>query len=235
MRSVYVLILIGLAVFVLPSLSSAELRRIVHPDGRVEFTNVGVGTGRPAAPRTKAVYSYRASNGVWTFSDRRPSAGVRFEMIRLDCYACQIDSTVNWHNTRLFTSQYQAEIEREAQRFQVDPALVRAVIHAESAFNPQAISPRGAQGLMQLMPTTATELGVSNAMDVEQNIYGGVKYLAQMLARFNGDLTLATAAYNAGPGAVRQYNGVPPFAETKAYTERVAILHKRYQQLASAR
>jgi soluble lytic murein transglycosylase-like protein len=227
----YILTVLAAGLLISPhSLASSELRRIVHPDGRVEFTNVGPTASRRGATPTKAVYSYRDRFGVWTFSDQKPEKGIRYELIRVDCYACQLDSSVNWHNTQLFADRYREQIEREAKHFDVDPALVRAVIHAESAFNPKAVSPRGAQGLMQLMPPTAEELGIRNALDVDQNIHGGVKYLATLLKRFDGDTTLATAAYNAGPGAVHQYDGVPPFAETKAYTERVAILHQRYRQ-----
>lgn len=102
-------------------------------------------------------------------------------------------------------------------------------MHAESAFNPNAVSHKGAQGLMQLMPGTAKELGVQDALIPSQNIAGGAKYIAQLLKRFNGNIQLATAAYNAGPGAVKKYNGVPPYIETEVYAERVGILHKRYQ------
>ncbi|WP_300497719.1 lytic transglycosylase domain-containing protein, partial [uncultured Methylophaga sp.] len=108
--------------------------------------------------------------------------------------------------------------------------LVRAVIHAESAFNAKALSKKGAQGLMQLMPGTAKDLGVTNAFDVQQNIEGGVKYLAGLLNTFDGDIKLATAAYNAGPGAVKRFKGIPPYAETEVYVERVGILHQRYGQ-----
>lgn len=220
--------------------ADSGIRRIVHPDGRVEFTNVGSGAGsavnvtpaKPAAQvRSQNIYTYRSPSGTLSFTDQRPTSGVAYEIRRFECFACSPRSTVNWHTTQLFTDRFSAEIEREARRFNVDPALVRAVIHAESAFNPQAISPKGAQGLMQLMPPTASDLGVSNAMDISQNIYGGVKYLSWMLERFNGDIRLATAAYNAGPGAVQRYGGIPPFAETQAYTERVAILHQRYRQM----
>ena len=114
-------------------------------------------------------------------------------------------------------------------KHQVDPALIRAVIHAESAFNVNALSSKGAQGLMQLMPGTAKDMGVTNAFDARQNIEGGVKYLARLMATFNGDVQLATAAYNAGPGNVKRYNGIPPYAETEVYVERVSILYQRYQ------
>ncbi|MCR6700705.1 MAG: lytic transglycosylase domain-containing protein [Dokdonella sp.] len=101
-------------------------------------------------------------------------------------------------------------------------------MHAESAFNPLALSHKGAQGLMQLMPGTAGDLGVVDAFDIGENIRGGARYLAQMLKSFNGDERLATAAYNAGPGAVQKHGGVPPYAETKLYVERVATLRERY-------
>ena len=163
-----------------------------------------------------------------TFSEARPK-GADYDVIRFECYACKPNSTVNWHRTPLFTGRYDEEINATAQEFDIDPALVRAVIHAESAFNPQAVSSKGAQGLMQLMPGTAKEVGVSNALDASQNIRGGVNYLARMIELHNGDVKLATAAYNAGPGAVRRHKGIPPYAETRAYVERVGILHERYR------
>jgi soluble lytic murein transglycosylase-like protein len=112
-------------------------------------------------------------------------------------------------------------IEDAAQRHGVDASLVRSVIKVESNFDPNAISHAGAKGLMQLMDGTAAGLGVTNSFDVAQNIEGGVTYLAQQLRRFQGDERLALAAYNAGPGAVQRYGGVPPIAETQAYVQRV--------------
>lgn len=113
-------------------------------------------------------------------------------------------------------------IEEEARRHGVRSDLVRAVIQVESAFNPYAVSDKGAMGLMQLMPGTARQLGVSNAFDPEQNVRGGVVYLRQLLDRYEGDERLALAAYNAGPGAVdRHGQTVPPFRETRAYVSRV--------------
>ena len=168
------------------------------------------------------------SGGTTSFSDRPPSHGA-YVVIRPQCFACSPESTVNWHATRLYRDAYASEIEQAAQLYNVDPALVRAVIHAESGFNVHARSPKGAIGLMQLMPATARQLGVANPRHPRENIHGGARYLAEMLVRFRNDLTLATAAYNAGPQAVQKYAGVPPYAETRVYVQRVRILHQRYK------
>jgi soluble lytic murein transglycosylase-like protein len=108
-----------------------------------------------------------------------------------------------------------------AARHGLDPALMDAVAHQESRFRPDAVSPKGAIGVMQLMPATAAALGV-NPWDVGQNIDGGARYLRAMLDRFGGDVALALAAYNAGPGAVERHGGVPPFAETRTYIARIS-------------
>jgi len=209
------------------SASAAGVQKIVHPDGTVEFTNVRGSSEKRASTKDEVVYRYTDDSGVVAFSGIQP-AGDTFDVIRFYCFACDPDSSVDWSKTPLFLEPYKAEIAVAAEEFGVDPALVRAVIHAESAFNPSALSPAGAQGLMQLMPATADELGVGDAMAVTDNIRGGVHYLAKMLQHFGGDITLATAAYNAGPGAVGRHGGVPPYAETKAYVKRVGILRDRY-------
>jgi soluble lytic murein transglycosylase-like protein len=115
-------------------------------------------------------------------------------------------------------------IKSAADRHQIDPKLAMAVAVAESGLEPQAVSPAGAVGVMQLMPETARSLGVRNINDPRDNIDGGVRYLKEMLTTFNGDITKAVAAYNAGPEAVKQYGGIPPYPETRAYVSKVLSL-----------
>lgn len=120
-----------------------------------------------------------------------------------------------------------AHIADAARTHGVDPRLVAAVVRRESAFKVHAVSPVGASGLMQLMPATARFLGVKNVFDARENIFGGTRYLRTLLDTFNGDLDLTLAAYNAGPGAVRKYNGVPPYRETRAYVAAVRSSYER--------
>jgi soluble lytic murein transglycosylase-like protein len=118
-------------------------------------------------------------------------------------------------------ARFTEDIKVIAARHGVSSSLVESVIRAESAFNPSAISPKGAQGLMQLMPQTANSLGVRNAFDPKQNIEGGVRHLRYLIDRYPGNLPLAIAAYNAGEGAVDRYRGIPPYAETQDYVRKV--------------
>ena len=177
--------------------------RIVQADGSVEYTNL-----QPAGQKGHTVtmlFTYIAS-----------------------CVACDLHSTIRWGSVSLNLLAYADTIRAASIEYGVDEAFLRAIIHAESAFNPHALSLKGAQGLMQLMPTTASDMGVLDAFDTDQNIRGGARYLSLLLHDFNGSERLAAAAYNAGPGAVQRYSGVPPYAETQVYVERVETLRKRY-------
>jgi hypothetical protein len=177
--------------------------RIVRQDGSVEYTNL-----RPVGQQGHAVtmlFSYIAT-----------------------CAACNLHSTIRWGSVSLNLTAYADTIRAASIEYGVDEAFLRAIIHAESAFNPRALSLKGAQGLMQLMPGTANDMGVLDAFNSDQNIRGGARYLGLLLHDFDGNERLAAAAYNAGPGAVQRYKGVPPYAETLVYVERVDTLRKRY-------
>jgi soluble lytic murein transglycosylase-like protein len=124
---------------------------------------------------------------------------------------------------------FAAEITAAAKKHGIDPALLAGLVKQESGFNPNAGSPAGARGLTQLMPGTAAGLGVANVLDPVQNLDGGAKYLRQQLDAFGGDVTRALAAYNAGPGAVQRYGGVPPYAETQNYVRIVQANAAQYR------
>ncbi len=186
---------------------------------------------------TSTTYSYVDAYGVRNYSNTRPRGVANVKVTRIEypifqmetCYACGLQPGVNFGTTRLNTTAYKDEIARAARDYGVDEAIIRAIIHAESAYRPTALSRAGAQGLMQLMPATARRFGVTDSYNAAQNIQGGVKYLAWLLKRFDGNLTLAAAGYNAGEGAVDKYKGVPPYKETRRYVERVATLAERYR------
>ena len=140
------------------------------------------------------------------------------------------------HNVPLFDHSIKGErsfqpiIQRAALRYDIDPALVKAIIMAESEYNPRAISVKGAKGLMQLMPVTAKSLGVNDVFNPEQNIHAGVRYFKSLLKQFDGDVKLALAAYNAGSRNVRHYKGIPPFKDTKRYLKKVYRYYEFYKE-----
>jgi len=129
------------------------------------------------------------------------------------------------------TYRLEALINHFANKFQLDAALIKAVIKVESDFNPRVVSSKGAQGLMQLMPETAQEVGVNNPFDPSQSIYGGSLYLRKMLDSFDRNLDYALAAYNAGPTTVRKYGGIPPYKETQNYVKRVKHYFDYYSRV----
>ena len=188
----------------------------------------------PTPPLRGAVYRVREKNGTVLYTNitslAKGRAATRLFTYIIECYACNLHSKIDWNTVPLHLAAYRDDIRSAARRTGVDAALLRAVIHAESGFNARALSYKGAQGLMQLMPDTATELGVGDAFDPAENISGGARYLATLLHDYHGDVRLAAAAYNAGAGAVTRYGGVPPYAETQVYVKRVAVLYQRYRK-----
>ena len=170
-----------------------------------------------SSPASAQIYSWRGADGKLVLSDK-PRAG------DADPSTYAVHGTIAVLTTDTSTAKsapYEAAITEHARRQQVAADLVRAVIQVESAFNPVAVSSKGAMGLMQLMPATARDLGVANPFDPEQNIRGGVKYLKQLLERFDNKVELALAAYNAGMGNVEKYGAVPPFKETRNYVDKI--------------
>lgn len=188
-----------------PAWAGNGIYKYVEPDGTIVYTNV-MPQGRQTSRARRVEGTFRAPPA--------PSAPARVTAASAD---------------RM--TQYDPLIDEMAVRYKIPKALVRAVMHAESAFDPQAVSQVGASGLMQLMPRTAQEMYVKDIFDVKENIEGGVRYLRVLANEFDGDMVKMVAAYNAGPDAVRKYNGaVPPYAETQAYVRKVISLYFQYKE-----
>jgi hypothetical protein len=172
-----------------------------------------------AVPAEAQIYSWRDASGTLVVSNKPRTPGEGEGATYAVRGASQIRTT---RPAPRVAGRFDDLIEEHAGAHGVSPALVRAVIQAESNFNPLAVSNKGAMGLMQLMPATARELGVDNPFHPADNIRGGVTYLARLLARYDDNVELALAAYNAGPGNVERYgNAVPPFRETRAYVKKI--------------
>ena len=184
----------------------------------------------PALVLAEEVYKFVDADGIVHYTNVRPQGAVDYTTLNFPCYAADPSChRVDWEQVPLDTRRFASEIRRAASLHAVDESLIRAIIHAESAYQADAVSPRGARGLMQLMPDTQAELEVADAFHPASNIEGGTNYLARMLNEFEGSVELAAAAYNAGPGAVRSHGGVPPYPETREYVRRVTILYRRYR------
>ncbi len=188
----------------------------------------------PTMLHANPIYVITQSDGTIRFTNRQPPKGVSVEVFKarkgtFSFYKIK-GGKVYWNEKAVkeFLRQYNDIITRASSVHNIPAHLIKAVIHAESSFNRLAISPKGAQGLMQLMPGTAQMLGVKNPFHVEENIEGGSKYLASLLRKYNGNLAYALAAYNAGEGAVERYKGIPPYSETRQYVKRVLALKDRY-------
>ncbi|OGW58506.1 MAG: hypothetical protein A2Z09_03495 [Nitrospirae bacterium RBG_16_43_8] len=178
-----------------------------------------------------AIYKYVGADGVVFYTDvpQGKKAVKVIETIEINNKAILSDSKpvkVAYNATTTHNNSFHPIINQKAKEHEIDPYLVTAVIKAESNGNPHAVSKKGAMGLMQLMPGTANDLQVKNPFDPEENIDGGTRYLRYLIERFNGNLTLAIAAYNAGPKTVEKHGSVPPIAETKQYVKKVLALYK---------
>jgi len=182
-----------------------------------------------AGSKQARIYVIREADGTLRFTNRPPVNGEKAEVFTAEGSRGKFVKLGLARKRRASYSHdlYNAAINAAADEHQVDPALIKAVIHAESAFNPFAVSPKGAQGLMQLMPRTGRMLGLHNPFSPTSNIMAGTRYLAQLLKRFPNEAH-AIAAYNAGEAPVTRYNGIPPYAETRAYVRRVLTLKKQY-------
>jgi hypothetical protein len=185
---------------------------------KTALLTVGVCVGL-ATPASAQIYSWQDDHGTMVLSDRP-----RADKTGMTTYAVTGSKAFRATRAMQISSKselYEDSITRHAASNGLSPDLVRAVIQVESAFNPMAISPKGAMGLMQLMPATANELGVRDPFHPDQNIGAGTKYLKQLLDRYDHKIELALAAYNAGPGNVEKYGDVPPFRETQTYVRKV--------------
>lgn len=194
----------------------------------VATTVLGVPQESSAGSKEARIYVIREADGTLRFTNQAPRGGQVAEVFTAKASKGRFIKLRGRARRSGYSPElYDNAIYAAADEHQVDPALIKAVIHAESAFNPYAVSPKGAQGLMQLMPKTGRMMGLSNPFSPTSNIRAGTRYLAVLLKRFRNEAH-AIAAYNAGEAPVTRYRGIPPYAETRAYVRRVLALKKQY-------
>ena len=213
--------------------SSGTITSITDESGRKIYVNGDAGNG-DGASRAEASASARSALVYWSMTEHRfkpvPTSGAVMRAARSAASEVNtyLDGRAQTHQTlnRAFTQQdIEAAIDEAAARHHVDPSLVRSVVKVESNFNPNALSRKGAMGLIQLMPSTARSLNVSNPFDPQQNVDAGVRHLRSLLDSYKGNVRLSLAAYNAGSGAVARSAGVPHFKETQNYVRRITNLY----------
>lgn len=164
------------------------------------------------------IFRFRDKEGVWHFSNSRSDARYRLYI------------RTRGIGGKQYLKEYEDVIRKAAEQFGIEANLIKAVIKAESSFDPDAISESGAQGLMQLMPDTANDMKVDDPFDPEENIFGGTRYLSLLLQRFNQDKRLAIAAYNVGPTTVTKHNAVPPIPQTRRFVEKVMKFYREFNE-----
>ena len=196
---------LGLALVSLPSLARADIYMTKDANGDITISQ----RPKPGSTTTKVIKEHEPSSSRFGVSPIPPSD----------------------HDVARYT-RYDETIREAATLYQIPEQLVRAIIRCESDYDPRAVSVSGARGLMQLMPDTADRLMVKDIADPRENIFGGVRFLRVLANSFNGDLELTVAAYNAGPGAVVQYGGIPPYAQTRDYVVKVTRYYRRYRTVA---
>jgi len=195
-------VVLGLCLFGLPEAAAADIYRYVDSSGVEHYTNI-----QPRGRGWQRVLRGRDNARTGRGTARRSFSGPDAERLR----------------------RYDAHIREAALLYVLPEQFIRAVMRVESGFYPEAVSHKGAMGLMQLMPATAAAMGVLDPFDARQNILGGARFLRVLANRFGGDLVLTIAAYNAGEGAVNKYGGIPPYAETRRYVQRVLTHYYAYR------
>lgn len=206
-----VALILSLLLFSANTFADSSIYVYKEADGAVRFT-----TKKPAAKFNAKVY--RGKSGSYS---QYKSGSVRYSL----------SPSVYKYKSRknsLYSNKYDSIIDSASSRYSISENLVKAVIHVESAFNPRAVSPKGARGLMQLMPFNLKKYGVTDPFSPNQNIYAGTKMLSRLINKYSGNLVHALAAYNAGEGAVKKYRGVPPYRETQNYVRKVLKYKKLY-------